>query len=225
MRIFVAARARFAEDALAAAVERGLSQVVILGAGLDTYAYRNPFHGRLSVFEVDYPDTQAWKRARLRAALIPIPDTLTFAPVDFESQNLANGLVGAGFDASLQTFFIWLGVVPYLTQEAIWSTLAYIANLPGGAHVIFDYGDPPDSLSPEVRILHDRRAAHVEAEGEPWVSYFDSDELKTKLTGLGFSGLEDLGPAQIAVRYFPNRAGRSPDRGGHILRATTVCTP
>jgi methyltransferase (TIGR00027 family) len=195
MRIFVAARTRFAEDALAAAVERGVQQLVILGAGLDTYVYRNAMPDRLHVFEVDHPATQAWKRQRLADADISIPDSLTFAPIDFEHQTLGSGLTAVGFDASHQTFFTWLGVVPYLTHEAIWSTLAYISSLPNGAHVVFDYGNPPASLPEDVRSEHANRAERVAQLGEAWITYFDTGELQTKLMRLGFSEIEDIGPA------------------------------
>jgi methyltransferase (TIGR00027 family) len=222
MRIFIAVRTRFAEDALAAAVGRGVRQVVVLGAGLDTYAYRSTLRDRLRIFEVDHPATQAWKRQRLEDAAIPIPNSLTFAPIDFERQTLAEGLAAAGFDASQQTFFTWLGVVPCLTLEAVWSTLGFIASLPNGAHVVFDYSDPPASLSAEARIKHERRATHVAELGEAWLNYFEADELRAELMALGFSEVEDLGPLQIAARYFPNRVSTLPNRGGHILRATTI---
>jgi methyltransferase (TIGR00027 family) len=221
MRIFIAVRTRFAEDALAAAVERGVRQAVVLGAGLDTYAYRNTLRDRLRIFEVDHPATQAWKRQRLADAAIPIPNSLTFAPIGFEHQPLAEGLAAAGFDSSQQTFFTWLGVVPYLTEEAVWSTLGFIASLPNGAHVVFDYNDPPASLSAERRASHERRAKHVAELGEAWLNYFEAHELRAKLLALGFSEIEDLGPPQIAARYFPNRVNTLPDKGGHILRATT----
>jgi len=141
MRIFVAVRSRFAEDALVAAVRGGVRQLVVLGAGLNTYAYRSTLGDRLHVFEVDHPATQAWKRQRLEDAAIAIPSSLTFAPVDFERQTLAEGLAAAGFDPAQQTFFTWLGVVPYLTEEAVWRTLGFIASLPNGAHAVFDYSE------------------------------------------------------------------------------------
>ena len=221
MRFFIAVRTRFAEDALAASVERGVSQLVVLGAGLDTYAYRGSLRDRLRVFEVDHPDTQGWKRRRLADAAIPLPATLTFAPVDFERQTLAEGLAAAGFDPAQPTFFTWLGVVPYLTDDAVWSTLGFIANLPHGAHVVFDYGDPPDSLSPEARDRHERGAAHVAGLGEPWVNYFEPDSLHARMRDLGFFEIEDLGPREILSRYFPQRAAAAPDRGGHVLHAAT----
>ena len=220
MRVFIAARARFAEDSLTKAIGRGVSQVVILGAGLDTYAYRTPFRDRLRIFEVDHPDTQVWKRQLLDGASIAIPDSLTFAPVDFEQQTLDEGLAAAGFDPGQQTFFTWLGVVPYLTEGAIWATTAFIASVQGGAHVVFDYSDPPETLSPESRARHDLRAKHVADLGEQMRSYFEADKVSVKLKALGFSEVEDLGPQQIASRYFGSHAGTS-DRGGHFLLAVT----
>ncbi len=222
MRMFIAARTRFAEDALAAAFERGMRQVVVLGAGLDTCAYRSPLRDRLRIFEVDHPDTQAWKRRRLEEAAISIPSSLTFAPVDFEHQTLAESLAAAGFDPAQQTFFTWLGVVPYLTEEAVWATLGLIGSLLGGAHVVFDYSDPPDSLSPEWRAYHDEHATRVAELGEAWQSYFDARELRARLMALGFSEIEDWGPPQIAALYFPNLMIALPEKGGHILRATTM---
>ncbi|HUJ39968.1 MAG TPA: SAM-dependent methyltransferase [Candidatus Acidoferrales bacterium] len=222
MRIFIAVRTRVAEDALAAAVERGASQLVVLGAGLDTYAYRNPFGGRLRVFEVDHPATQEWKRERLEAAAIPLPETLTFAPVDFERQTLGEGLAAAGFESAAHTFFTWLGVVPYLSEDAVWSTLGFIAGLPGGAHVAFDYADPPETLGAEARAYHDRHAALVESLGEAWVTYFQADALQGRLQAMGFTEVEDLGPPEIAARFFPERATAARRRGGHILRASRV---
>lgn len=220
MRIFIALRTWLAEDWLAAALQFGVSQLVVLGAGLDTFAYRSPFGDRLRIFEVDHPATQSWKKERLSEAGIPVPPQLTFAPVDFERQTLADGLDAAGFDRERQTFFTWLGVVPYLSQEAIWSTLGLIAGLRNGAHVVFDYSDPPDRLSPKARAYHDQRAAHVEAAGEAWVSYFEAGKLRDRLIATGFTEVEDFGPREIAARYFPDRAHSAPDKGGHVLRAT-----
>ena len=222
MRIFVAVRSRFAEDAIAAAVEHGVSQVVVLGAGLDTFAYRSTLRDRLRIYEVDHPATQAWKRHLLHEADIPIPNLLSFAPIDFEHQTLAEGLAAAGFDRSRQTFFTWLGVVPYLTEEAVWSTLSFISSLPNGAHVVFDYSDPPDSLPAKMRTIHDDRAKRVADLGEPWRTHFEADSLRAKLLELGFAEIEDLGPSQIAALYFPHRASKHSDKGGHILRATTA---
>jgi methyltransferase (TIGR00027 family) len=224
LRLFVAVRTRFAEDALAVAVTRGVRQLVVLGAGLDTFAYRNPFAESLHVFEVDHPATQAWKRQRLAEAGIPLPHTLTFAPIDFERETLADGLAAAGFDAAKQSFFTWLGVVPYLTEQAVFSTLEFIGCLQGGGHVVFDYSHPPASGRDRDRYAaaHEALATRVAAIGEAFRSYFETDALHAKLRALGFREIEDLGPALIRERYSTNRGGSLPDRGGHIIRATTV---
>lgn len=221
MRLFIAARTRFAEDALARAVTQGVTQLVVLGAGLDTYAYRNAFGERLRIYEVDHPATQAWKRTRLAEAGITVPHTLTFAPVDFERETLRNGLLAAGFDPAQRSFFTWLGVVPYLSEDAVFATLGFIAALSGGAQVVFDYANPAASLPPQARIDHEQRAARVAALGEAWLSYFDTGLLGARLAALGYSTVEDLAPARIAARYFPERPATAGDQGGHMVRAAT----
>ena len=221
MRLFIAARTRFAEDALARAIGQGVSQLVVLGAGLDTYAYRSAPARGLRIFEVDHPETQAWKRQRLAEAAIAVPPALTFAPVDFERETLPDGLLAAGFDPRQRSFFTWLGVVPYLTEPAIFTTLAYIAGLPGGAQAVFDYANPPGSLAPQARAAMELRAARVAKLGEAWVSYFDAADLDARLRASGFTQIEDLGPAQIAARYFPEWVDGAAEKGGHIVRAAT----
>ena len=222
LRLFIAVRTRFAEDALAAAIARGANQLVVLGAGLDTYAYRANPGAALRVFEVDHPATQAWKRERLAGAGIAIPPALIFAPVDFESESLADGLAAAGFDPARRSFFTWLGVTPYLTEQAIFATLGFIADLPGGAEVVFDYANPPEAIDdPERRAAHEALAARVAAAGEAFRCYLDTPTLVAKLDKLGFNAIEDLGPREIAARYFPGHATSASRTGGHVLRAAT----
>src|SRR5580658_9782865 len=127
LRAFIVARSRCAEDHLFRFVGAGVRQYVLLGAGLDTFAYRNPFP-ELRVFEVDHPATQEWKRHLLGQSGIPIPQSLIFAPVDFERESLRAQLLAAGFDERIPTFFAWLGVVPYLTLDAFRATLGFIAS-------------------------------------------------------------------------------------------------
>jgi len=221
VRIFIAARHRFTEDAIAAAVHRGLRQVVVLGAGLDTYAYRTPFADRLRIFEVDHPDTQAWKRECLAQAGIVAPQGLTFVGVNFETQKLSERLAAAGVNPGEQTFFVWLGVVPYLTDAALWSTLGFIATFSRGSQVTFDYSEPFDALPPESRAYAEQRAAQVARLGEPWLNFFDPKQLHEKLRAHGITEIEDLGPRQIMARFFPERESMVPNRGGHVIRATT----
>jgi len=222
MRIFVAARSRLAEDALAQAVKHGVHQLVVLGAGLDTYAYRSPFGDCLHIFEVDHPATQAWKRQRLLEAGISLPSWLTFAPVDFEHETLSRCLHSAGFDAEQPAFFSWLGVVPYLTETAIWSTLEYIASLPNGAHVVFDYSNSPSTYSVGTRMAYNRRARRAAMLGEAFVTHFDTERLHEKLKDMGYVYIEDCGPQGIAKRFYPNSASSVSQNGGHILHASTI---
>jgi methyltransferase (TIGR00027 family) len=205
LRAFVVARSRFAEDHMAQAVASGVKQYVVLGAGLDTFAYRNPF-ADVRVFEVDYPATQAWKRKLLEAAGIGIPATLTFAPVDFEKSTLAAGLANAGFRANEAAFFSWLGVTPYLAEETVLATLRWIAVICPQNGVAFDYTVPRSSLGFLRRLAFDALAAKVAGVGEPFVVFFDPRKLAQELEKMGFHHLEDLGAKEINARYF---AGRS----------------
>lgn len=225
IRFFVTARARLAEDELARGVERRrVGQVVVLGAGLDTFGYRHQHGDRVSVFEVDHPATQAWKHRRLREAGISVPNALTYVPVDFERENLSEQLARAGLDPAVRTFFMWLGVVPYLTLQAITSTLSYIASHPGGAEVVFDYGEPRDAVDPALREQYEQRAARVAAAGEPFLSFFNPIELQNLLAGLGFARIVDFDLPAILKQLFGERAARAPvaRSGGHVLYAATA---
>ena len=207
MRFLMSVRSRFAEDALARAVAQGVRQYVVLGAGLDTFAYRNPYP-ELTVFEVDFPATQAWKQDRLQIANLAIPSNLTYAPVDFEHQTLADGLAQAGFRANEPAFFSWLGVVPYLTHAAATATLAYIGGLPKGSGVAFDYPIPPERLNFMERIAFEALAQRVAKAGEPFQLFFPPEELAVELSQLGFHEQEDLDGAAINARYFDGRTDK-----------------
>jgi methyltransferase (TIGR00027 family) len=203
MRAFIAARSRFAEDSLAAAVARGARQYVVLGAGLDTFAHRNP-HPGLRVFEVDHPATQAWKQELLAHAALDAPPSLTFVPVDFEHQDLPQRLLASGLDPTRPTFFAWLGVVPYLTLEAFRATVAFLAAQPPGSGVVLDYGLPRAALPPLEQLARDSMAARVQQSGEPFQLFFTPSEFAQELRA--FSRREDLGTPELNARYFPNRA-------------------
>lgn len=206
LRAFVAARSRFAEDEFKAAFDRGVRQYVVLGAGLDTFGYRNPYAGSgLRVFEIDHPATQAWKRERLAASKIAVPPSLTFVPLDFEKRSLGEALEQSGFLITQPAFFSWLGVVPYLTREAAQSTLEWIGALPAGSSVVFDYSISPASLEPHQRAAFDELASRVARVGEPFQLFFEPDLLAAMLRELGFRHVEDLGSVEIDRRYFSNR--------------------
>jgi methyltransferase (TIGR00027 family) len=221
LRAFIAARSRYAEDALGEAVGRGLRQYVILGAGLDTFAYRNPYtQARLHVFEVDHPTTQSWKCAQLEEAGISVPASLTFVPVDFETQTIAEGLRQAAFDRDKPAFFSWLGVTPYLTSEAIASTLKFIATLKAGSGVVFDYVISPSLLNPQQRSAFDDLSKRVAKAGEPWRTFFAPSMLTADLFALGFAEAINMGPDEINTRYFTGRNDTLKVRGfGHIMKA------
>ncbi|MGD0736780.1 MAG: class I SAM-dependent methyltransferase [Terracidiphilus sp.] len=204
-RAFMAVRSRYVEDQLASAVERGVTQYVVLGAGLDTFAWRNSFD-ELRVFEVDFPATQEWKRKMLAAAGLDVPSNLTFVPLDFEHHTLAEGLAEAGLNQRLPAFFGWLGVIPYLTLKAFRASLEAIGQLPEGSGVGFDYALPPETLSAAGRTAFDALAGRVAAAGEPFRLFFTAEELEAELRRAGFHRVEQLDYGQINERYFKDRA-------------------
>jgi methyltransferase (TIGR00027 family) len=204
-RAFMVARSRYVEDQLAASISNGITQYVVLGAGLETFAYRNPFPS-LRVFEVDFPATQEWKRALLHQAKIPLPENLTFVPLDFERKSFAEGLAEAGFDSNRTAFFGCLGVVPYLTLDAFRSTLNAIARLPIGTAICFDYAFPPDRLSPKRRAVFDGLAQRVAAAGEPFQLFFSPGELDSELAAAGFRRIVHAESQRLNELYFQGRA-------------------
>jgi methyltransferase (TIGR00027 family) len=220
LRAFIAVRSRFAEDELARAVGQGANQYVVLGAGLDTFAYRNPYGERgLRVFEVDHPATQAWKHGKLAAAGIAIPPSVVYAPVDFEEQTLADGLERAGFQSEHVAFFSWLGVTPYLTEEAFLATIRFIASMPAGSGVVFAYAVPRSSLSWRGKLAFDALSRRVAAAGEPFRLFFDPGALSERLRSLGFSAVADLAPETINSRYFEHRTDKLRVGAGHLMSA------
>jgi methyltransferase (TIGR00027 family) len=210
LRAFLVARSRYAEDNLRWAVSRGVEQYVLLGAGLDTFAYRNPF-AKLRVFEVDHPATQQWKRELLQRNNIAIPDNIAFTPVDFERQSLAEQLGLAGFNSQAPAFFSWLGVVPYLTLEAFRATLGFISAQHLGSGLTLDYGQPRSTLPLLEQMAHDSLASRVEKVGEPFQLFFTPSEIAAELSR--FHSVEDLGAAEINARYFSGRSDQLKMRG------------
>jgi methyltransferase (TIGR00027 family) len=209
LRAFLVARSRCAEDALASAVAAGVRQYVVLGAGLDTFAYRHPYPAEsLRVFEVDHPATQEWKRGLLADAAIATPATLTFVSVDFETQSLSERLRESGFRDDAAAFFSWLGVTMYLTGDAITSTLGFVGARPPGSGIAFDYMTPPRDLPFIRRMWFYLLARRVAAAGEPWRTWFRPADLARELGRLGFTKLEDLGPDEMNQRYFAGRMER-----------------
>ena len=199
-------RNRFAEDCLAAAADRGVRQYVVLGAGLDTFAYRQPPWARsLHIFEVDQFATQQWKRRLLSEANISAPGNLSFVPVDFERTSLATALRQARLDLNVATFFSLLGVTQYLTEEALDQTLQFILSGCGGSEIVFSFVVSDELLPADNIGLVKAIAAQSAAAGEPWISRFHPDQLVARLRSMRFSGVFHLSPEEANQRYFQNR--------------------
>ena len=182
LRSHVLLRSRFAEERLREAVGRGVTQLVVLGAGLDTFAYRQPeWAGALHIYEVDHPASQAAKRGRLEAGRIAIPPNLTFTPVDFERDTLEAGLERAGFDPAAKTFVSCLGVLVYLTGEAIAELFAFVARLPAGSECAFTFGG---TLAPEEPGRPSLATVAADL-GEPWVSRLEIGDVEAVLARAG----------------------------------------
>ena len=198
------ARSRYAEDRLADAYRRGIRQYLVLGAGLDTFAWRNPFPD-LTVFEIDHPATQEWKRARMRAVGVEVPPNLVFASMDFQTQTLAEALSAAGFDASRAAFASWLGVTMYLDPDAVMRVLSTLGALPPSSEAVFDFNPDYDAAERPAASRTQRIGERTAALGEPFRSRFEPDDLAARVAALGFSQVEILGRSELDRLYFDGR--------------------
>jgi methyltransferase (TIGR00027 family) len=204
LRAHVVLRSRFAEDRLAAAVERGVRQYVLLGAGFDTFALRQPAWARqLTIVEIDQPATQGAKRARLADLGIVAPSNVVYHAVDFETTTLRDALPAAGVDVNAPVFFSWLGVTMYLTEDAIDQVLRTVGQLPRGTEIVLTFATPPDPLEEPARLTFAQRAAEV---GEPWITFFTPEALEERLRSFGFTTVTFLTPEVARERYFSHRA-------------------
>ena len=214
-------RNRYAEDCLAEGVDRGVQQYAILGAGLDTFAFRQPPWARsLCIYEIDHPATQRWKCDRLAAATVAIPPNLTFVPIDFEKTALVGPLRAANFDFSSKTFCSWLGVTQYLTPDAIRATLEFVLSLPRLSQIVFSFVLPLEML-PKIEAEARAMAANKSAEvGEPYLTTFRAEDLKAQLREMGFSDVIHLMPEEVYERYLKNRRdGLKARLGEQLVRA------
>jgi methyltransferase (TIGR00027 family) len=214
-RAHVVLRSRYAEDRLATGAARGITQYVVLGAGFDTFALRQPAWAQgLKILEVDHPGTQELKRSRMAEAGLEMPGNAGFATVDFEHESLHDGLVRNGFSQDKPTFFSCLGVIMYLKEEAVDTMLRSVARFPAGSEIVLTYAPPPrDPSAPPSPLMV--RAADV---GEPWLSFFDEETLVAKLRGFGFSKVEPLSAKEAGERYFrPCPADLPAPRRTHMI--------
>jgi methyltransferase (TIGR00027 family) len=202
LRSHVLLRSRFAEDSLAGATDDGIRQYVVLGAGLDTFAYRQPdWAHALSIVEVDQPASQADKRAALASAGIVVPQNVRYANVDFERETLAAGLERCGVAMDEPTFFSWLGVTMYLTREAIEAVLRTVVRFPKTSAIVLTFSQPRAEDDHARAELAESSAAL----GEPWVTYFTPVEIGALLRDVGFSSVAFLERDDATRRYYADR--------------------
>jgi methyltransferase (TIGR00027 family) len=203
-RSSIVVRARYAEDRLLAGDYR---QYVILGAGLDSFAWRRPgLVGPMRVFEVDHPATQAWKRARAGDLGLPIREGHIFVPVDFEAEPLEAALNRARLDWAQPVFFSWLGVIIYLTTDAVEATLRTIAACAPGSAAVLSYDASEPFLDEAAREMVNIESQMVAAAGEPYTLTFSPAEAETLVTRCGLAVAEHPTPADLYDRYFSGRA-------------------
>jgi methyltransferase (TIGR00027 family) len=227
-RAGLVARSRIAEDELHEAVKRGVRQYVVLGAGLDTFAYRNPYpRAALQVFEVDHPATQAWKKKRLAEASIAVPGDLRFVGIDFETQSLGERLRQAGYDFSAPGQFSCLGVTMYLGRSAVMETLQFVAAGTPGSGIVFDYVPGYSSRGPLGKLFLRMLAYRFARLGEPWKGLFEPEMLAAEMTAMGFSQVSDISAEELNSRFFKDRRdhlkfnafGMKLARLGHVMVA------
>lgn len=206
-RARVALRSRFAEDRLAAAVARGAVQYLILGAGYDTFAYRAPaWAAGLRVVEVDHPASQQEKRARLAAAGVLVPASVTYVGADLARHPLADALGHAGVALEVPTFCAWLGVTMYLPAAAVDAMFRAFAACPAGSEIVYTFEQPPGAVAPTPGELSTEQAAAAAARfGEPWQTFLTPADLTTTLRDAGYGELGFLSAAEADARYFHDR--------------------
>jgi methyltransferase (TIGR00027 family) len=221
IRAAAVVRSKVTEDMLELSLSQGVDQYVVLGAGLDTYLLRSkPTDQNLRVFEVDHPATQIWKKGVLQEQGLAVLDSVEFVAADFETDTVASALAASRFRSDVRSCFSWLGVTVYLSKQAIFNVLNYVASLPKGSSITFDYRVVPTLLHPIDQVISHYAAKQFELDGEPWQSYFDPQELQCQIAALGFSDVTDLSADDLNARYFQKRKdGLRVGNGFRILSA------
>ncbi len=223
-RASIVGRARFIEDLVVEQAGCGLTQYVILGAGLDSFAQRRPvIASRLRIFEIDQPAPQAWKRQRLIELGLGVPDWLRFVPVDFEAGgSWRDGLARAGFDAGKPAIVVSTGVSMYLTKEANAATLRQVAALAPGSTLAMTFLFPLQLADPEVRPGLEMAEKGARASGTPFLSFFTPAEIVALARAAGFADARHVSAADLTQRYFSGRTDglRPPNNAEELLVAT-----
>lgn len=223
-RASIVARARFIEDLVLAEADRGAAQYVILGAGLDTFAQRHPEAGaKLTVFELEQPGTQAWKRRRLEETGYGIPAWLRLVPTNFETGDAwLTALTAAGFDPARPAVIVSTGVSMYLSKDANAATLRKVAGLAPGSVLAMSFLLPAELVAPQDRLGLEISSKGAAASGTPFVSFFTPDEILALARESGFASAEHVSGPDLADRYFAGRSdGLRPSTGEDLLVART----
>jgi methyltransferase (TIGR00027 family) len=223
IRVAMTTRSRYTEEHLAAAVGRGIGQYVLLGAGLDSFAFRSPLAPALRVFEVDHPATQAWKRGRLAAAAVPERGEVSFVAVDFRVDSLVDRLIDMGFDRSAPAFVAWLGVTQYLTNEAIGATLDAIGGLRAGTELVMEYLVPAGMRDGPGQAVADFFMPLAAGFGEPWLTFLTPAEIARSLAARAMVVVDDVGRRdQIDPALWERSDGLRPHELGRLARAVVA---
>lgn len=205
LRSHIVLRSRYTEDCLYEAYHRGIRQYVILGAGLDTFAYRQPaWAHEMKIIEVDHPASQANKLQRLQKAGIRLPENLSFVSLDLETDSLASVLKDSVLDPAMPVFVSWLGVMVYLTKDTAENVMKFAASLPKSSEFVFTFSQRKRLFWPDVVA----RAAT--AIGEPWLTRYNPEELLDKLKALGFSQISFLDPREAKRLYYMDKGKTLP---------------
>lgn len=223
-RASIVARARFIEDLVIEQAARGVGQYVLLGAGLDSFAQRRAdVAAKLTIYEVDQPGPQAWKRQRLAELGLALPDGLRFVPVDFEAgESWWDALRAAGFDAAKPAVVVSTGVSMYLTREANEATLRRISTLAPGSSFAMSYMQPFDKLPPEERQGVEAAAKGARANGTPFITFFTPEDIVRLALECGFKEGRNISGDGMTQRYFAGRSdGLRASNGEQMLVATT----
>ncbi len=211
-RASIALRSRFAEDRLAIAARRGVRQYVVLAAGLDTFAWRQPAWAReMTIFVLDMPASLDWVRSRLRERRLPEPDNVTFVPIDLEHEDMGERLVAAGFVSQAPMFCSALGIVQYLSAPAVDAMLRFAASCVQDSEIVFSFGVSSDNNSENGRHVQAEAMQRTGSYGEPWLTLLDPSAVSEKLEQLGFRETFLLTPEIASRRYLNDR-----DDGLHI---------
>nr|WP_245401413.1 class I SAM-dependent methyltransferase [Nocardia albiluteola] len=222
MRAWVVARARFIEDLITEQAGRGVEQCVLLGAGLDTFAQRRPeIASAVTVFEIDQPEPQAWKRQRLEELGFGVPPGLRLVPCDFEVDSWWERLLAAGFDPARPAVVASTGVSMYLTHETNLATLRQIATLAPGSTLAMTYMLPMDLIDPAERTLREYAQRGAQASGTPFISFYSPERFRDLAGEAGFGAARTAAAADLTNRYFHDRTdGLRPAGSEELLIAT-----